>query len=867
MPAISYPNLGLKAGYDEHEGGWAADMTANIQTLSVLVQAGVIDKVSATPGSPAVNDLYLFDSDHPTNPNAVAAYIASGWLYWTPNEGWFVYNKTENYFEIFDGAIWSELRTAGGDVNEAPIDGRTYVRKDAGWVEINPPAENAHPYWRILITANQGNGYTGIAELAFTDTPGGVTLTEGGTAIASGGLPDQAFNGLPSGGNASSRWEQNGSSGRWVGYHFTEPVAVYEARIMASAEATAQAPKDISFQYSDNGTDWFTEWTVADIPAWPSDNSYRTYVNPYATDQSFVREAPEDGTAYARQDASWVALGDAAKKNTGTIAGTVAAGNDSRIVGAYQTPTGTTSQYIRGDGSLASFPSIPGGTVTSVSATGSNGLTLSVTNPTTTPAITLGGTLSVAGGGTGAVSLTGYLKGNGTSAFTASATIPNTDITGLGTMSTQNADAVAITGGDIANTYFSSTAAGGVFSPIQTTVINIGTPGAVSSLGGIYLSGSLLGTPTLGDLSTGIAFGRKGTGRRGALIAGEHNGTDVNQMGLAFFCKSNTTTGNSTVVKRLTIDYVGHTYPGADNGQTLGSTTMRWSTAYMTAIKNGQSNTIAFGGLADPSYAQHHTGGSNASSAMTRWAANASGPQRILGKSRGTAVATYAALSSGDILGDDQYWGDNGTAMAIGAQIRAQTTETWSGTANGTRLTFSVVALATTTLTEVARFESATGLSMFGANPVVDANRIFNNRSYTVGTLPSLVVGGTISASDLGGGAGLLEGMSVGWMRTGDGGYVAANTDAGATGTDTYRSAGRSVNLTVPITALRTRTLTDGAPAGARIRYTRDVAATGASAWRIATSGGTTLKDLAAGTWCEAESNGTTWKLMEYGTL
>lgn len=56
-------------------------------------------------------------------------------------------------------------------------------------------------------------------------------------------------------------------------------------------------------------------------------------------------------------------------------------------------------------------------------------------------------TIGVAYGGTGATTLTGYVKGSGTSAFTASATIPNTDITGLGTMSTQNANSVAITGG------------------------------------------------------------------------------------------------------------------------------------------------------------------------------------------------------------------------------------------------------------------------------------------------------------------------------------------------------------------------------------------------------------------------------------
>lgn len=61
----------------------------------------------------------------------------------------------------------------------------------------------------------------------------------------------------------------------------------------------------------------------------------------------------------------------------------------------------------------------------------------------------LGGTLSVSKGGTGAATLTGYVKGSGTSALTASSTIPNTDITGLGTMSTQNASSVSITGGTI----------------------------------------------------------------------------------------------------------------------------------------------------------------------------------------------------------------------------------------------------------------------------------------------------------------------------------------------------------------------------------------------------------------------------------
>jgi hypothetical protein len=71
----------------------------------------------------------------------------------------------------------------------------------------------------------------------------------------------------------------------------------------------------------------------------------------------------------------------------------------------------------------------------------------------------------VSNGGTGATTLTGYVKGTGTTAMTASATIPNTDISGLGTMSTQSAASVAITGGSIINlsTFDGITIDGGTF--------------------------------------------------------------------------------------------------------------------------------------------------------------------------------------------------------------------------------------------------------------------------------------------------------------------------------------------------------------------------------------------------------------------
>jgi len=89
------------------------------------------------------------------------------------------------------------------------------------------------------------------------------------------------------------------------------------------------------------------------------------------------------------------------------------------------------------------------GTVTSVGSTGTvNGITLTGT-VTSSGSLTLGGTLSgvnltsqvtgtlpVANGGTGATTLTGYVKGAGTSVFTAAASVPAADVSGLATVAT-----------------------------------------------------------------------------------------------------------------------------------------------------------------------------------------------------------------------------------------------------------------------------------------------------------------------------------------------------------------------------------------------------------------------------------------------
>jgi hypothetical protein len=158
-----------------------------------------------------------------------------------------------------------------------------------------------------------------------------------------------------------------------------------------------------------------------------------------------------------------------------------------------QTPAGTSgqiryntdSQVFEGyaNGSWNPF-SLAGG-VSTFSA-GSTGFTPSTAS---SGVVTLGGVLNVSNGGTGAGTLTGYVKGAGTSAMTASATIPNTDISGLGTMSTQNASAVAITGGTVAGATITG-------STINSTTIGAGTAAAGTFTSVTMTTGTISTAPT-----------------------------------------------------------------------------------------------------------------------------------------------------------------------------------------------------------------------------------------------------------------------------------------------------------------------------------------------------------------------------------
>lgn len=167
---------------------------------------------------------------------------------------------------------------------------------------------------------------------------------------------------------------------------------------------------------------------------------------------SFPLTVAQGGTGATTASGARVNLGGTSVGNAVFTASTAADGRvalGSTTVGSnfftLTDPSAITFVRINADNSVSTLDAASfrtaigagsgGGSVTSVAFSGgTTGLTVTGSPITTSGTITLAGTLNVANGGTGATTLTGLLKGNGTSAFTA-VTAPSGAV--VGTTDTQ----------------------------------------------------------------------------------------------------------------------------------------------------------------------------------------------------------------------------------------------------------------------------------------------------------------------------------------------------------------------------------------------------------------------------------------------
>ncbi len=204
------------------------------------------------------------------------------------------------------------------------------------------------------------------------------------------------------------------------------------------------------------------------------------------------------------------------------------------------------------------------------------------------------------------------------------------------------------------------------------------------------------------------------------------------------------------------------------------------------------------------------------SNTVSRYTNDNQGPALNINKARGT-IASPSVPQTNDVIGGFTFRPYSGAGFTQSGLIRALLTETGtvSTSALGTQIQVRMCPIGSGTVAEVARFDNESGLSMFGANPVIDQNRGHRLRSTTIsGAITPSVAGNLFFHSDAQGGAGEVA-VDTGSAYRYAGQAAVKKFTSNADATYTPRADGRIVRDSAALTAdrkltLLTTNITDG---------------------------------------------------------
>ena len=369
---------------------------------------------------------------------------------------------------------------------------------------------------------------------------------------------------------------------------------------------------------------------------------------------------------------------------------------------------------------------------------------------------TLTGTVPVANGGTGAATLTGYVKGNGTAAMTAASTIPSTDVTGLGTMSTQNSNNISVTGGSMNGVTISdyvATATKGVANGVASldgsgTVPISQLPSAV--LGALSYQGTWNASTNTPTLTSSV--GTKGY-YYVVSVAGSTNLNGITDWQVGDWAVYNGTAwqkvdntdavtsvnGYTGTVVLTAADVSAVPYTGATTAVDLNAKSL-------TNVSN-----LGVGTTVVPTIKIRAIGDNNSSSriAMRGYSSDANSSAIRVTKFRGT-VAAPQAPQSGDSLGKFELAG-YGTTSSEGypqASLEGLATEAWGATARGTKAVIKVTPNTTTTqVTALTINQDST--AVFASTVTANGTLLTGNTGTVTSVAATAGTGITVSGSPI----------------------------------------------------------------------------------------------------------------------
>lgn len=246
---MSTPNNGIPYVPEDTQDP-AAGLNLALNVIDALLQLAVIRKdLTAPPGSPADGDRYLVapgaTGAWAGQDNNLARYVAEGDFWQFYEHGVHVHqvlNLDDAGIYAWNGAAWAAV--AG--VPEAPIDGKIYGRKDAGWEEISGGGGGSD-----IIDVESPSNVAGTVTLDFDSKSryvGAITLT--------GNVSTLAFANLPGSGKFAEyelHITQDGSGG----HTFALPAS--HKALGGSDTVIASAPNAVTVLTAstvDNGTTW-----------------------------------------------------------------------------------------------------------------------------------------------------------------------------------------------------------------------------------------------------------------------------------------------------------------------------------------------------------------------------------------------------------------------------------------------------------------------------------------------------------------------------------------------------------------------------------------------------------------------------------
>lgn len=357
--------------------------------------------------------------------------------------------------------------------------------------------------------------------------------------------------------------------------------------------------------------------------------------------------------------------------------------------------------------------------------------TLSGLTPSTatTGAIVLAGTLGVASGGTGAITLTGYVKGNGISAFTASSTIPTTDLSGTISNAQLANSSVTYNGVTVA------LGASGTITAANPYALTIGT-----GLTGTSYDGSAAVTIAIDSTVVTLTGTQTLTNKS---ISGSSN--TITNIGNASLTNSSITIGSDSVSLGGTLT----TFNGVSISGSANTLTNIGNSSLVNSSVTIGTDSLSLGGTLTTLNGVSINGSNNTlsnipNSALTNSSITINGSLVSLGGSTTVTANTTNALTIGTGLTGSSFNGSSAVTIAIDSTV-----VTLSGTQTLTNKTLTTpvissiintgtLTLPTSTDTLVARgtTDTLTNKSISGsANTLTNIpNGALTNSSITLGT-------------------------------------------------------------------------------------------------------------------------------------